>query len=87
VVLEATEGLRLRWLGRLGMPGILDAHHSFLLEAGENGGTRLRQTEDFSGVLVPVVARSLDRHTLPAFAAMNEALKRRVESTVTPRRG
>jgi hypothetical protein len=38
-------------------------------------------------VLVPFMARSLDRHTLPAFVAMNEALKQRAERAVAPRRG
>jgi hypothetical protein len=30
-------------------------------------------------VLVPLMARSLDRHTQPAFEAMNAALKDRAE--------
>ena len=43
------------------------------------GGTRLVHSESFRGILVPFVAASLDRSTLPAFVAMNEALKRRAE--------
>ena len=86
-VLEVAEGRRLSWLGRLVLPGMFDARHVFVLQARENGGMRLRQTEDFHGVLVPLMARSLDRHTLPAFVAMNEALKRQTESAVSSRRG
>jgi hypothetical protein len=78
-VLEAVRGRRLRWLGRVGLPGIFDAEHDFSLESRGDGGTRLRQTEQFRGLLVPLLARSLDRHTRPAFVAMNEALKRRAE--------
>jgi len=48
---------------------------------------RSAQTEQFRGLLVPFLARSLDRHTLPAFRAMNEALKQGAEHTVAPRRG
>jgi hypothetical protein len=68
----------LRWRGTLGMPGLMDADHSFVLQP-QAVGTRLIQRETFRGVLVPFVARSLDRNTLPAFVAMNEALKQRAE--------
>jgi hypothetical protein len=40
-----------------------------------------------SGVLVPFLAQSLDRATLPAFHAMNEALKRRAEQAAASRLG
>jgi hypothetical protein len=36
---------------------------------------------------VPLVARTLDRGTLPAFVLMNEALKRRAEQPVSTPRG
>ena len=65
--------------GPAGLPGLFDAEHVFTMEAREEGGTRLRQHEVFRGVLVPLAARSLDRGTLPAFEAMNSALKRRAE--------
>jgi hypothetical protein len=72
-VLESQDGSRLRWRGRLGMPGVMDADHSFTIEARPGGGSRLRQEETFRGVLVPFVARYLDRGTLPGFAAMDGA--------------
>ena len=78
-VVESEPCGRLRWLGRLGIRGVLDAEHTFTIEARPGGGTRLRQDEEFRGVLVPLLARSLDTGTLPAFHAMNEALKQRVE--------
>jgi hypothetical protein len=76
---EADPGRRLRWLGRLLVPGIMDAEHTFTIEPLGDGQVRLVQHERFSGLLVPVLGRSLDRHTLPAFARMNQALKRRAE--------
>lgn len=78
-VLEVAPERRLRWLGRVGMPGLLDAEHVFTLAQRAGGGTRLSQSETFRGVLVPFLARSLDGHTLPAFRAMNAALKIRAE--------
>jgi hypothetical protein len=59
-----------------------DAAHEFRIEALPDGRSRLTQHERFSGLLVPLMARSLDRHTLPAFVAMNAALKERTESSV-----
>jgi hypothetical protein len=84
-VVEATEPTHLRWKGRLGVPKVLDADHEFRIEALPNGRTRLTQDEHFSGLLVPLVARSLERGTLPAFAATNAALKERAEKALTPR--
>jgi hypothetical protein len=86
-VLEATPGRRLRWLGRLGMPGIFDAEHSISVSSREEGGVRVSQHERFKGLLVPLLARSLDRHTLPAFEAMDAALKQRAEEQVAAQRG
>jgi hypothetical protein len=83
-VLESRAGDRLRWRGKVGVRGILDADHRFTIEARDGGVVQLRQEETFSGVLVPFLARSLDRGTLPAFQAMNEALKERVERCRQP---
>lgn len=78
-VLEAAEGRRLRWLGRLLVPGLFDGEHSFTIRPLGEGRVRLVQQEDFRGLLVPLLARSLDRRTLPGFEQMNQALKRRAE--------
>jgi hypothetical protein len=78
-VLQATPDQQLRWLGRVLAPGIFDAEHTFTIEQLGDGQVRLVQREQFRGLLVPVMGRSLDRHTLPAFEQMNQALKRRAE--------
>jgi hypothetical protein len=80
-VREAVPHRRLRWLGHLLVPGIFDGEHSFTIEPLDGGGVRLVQQEDFRGILVPLLAKSLDRRTLPAFERMNRALKQRVERT------
>ena len=83
-VVEATAGQRLRWLGRLGVPGVFDAEHDFTLQP-QGSGTMLVQREVFRGVLVPLFSRMLSRTTLPAFVAMNEALKEKVEEQAATR--
>jgi hypothetical protein len=82
-VLEPTR--RLRWLGRLGVPGIFDGEHEFVVEPvgpPDERGARFTQQETFRGALVPFVGRILGRTRL-GFEAMNRALKERVEAVAT----
>jgi hypothetical protein len=76
-VLAASPGRELRWIGRFGMPGIVDGEHYFLLEELAGGRTRLVQGETFTGVLVPFAGGSLKVED--EFRAMNAALKARAE--------
>jgi hypothetical protein len=80
-VRAAVPGRELRWLGSVGVPGVFDGEHAFTIEATD-GGSRLTHEERFTGVLVPLMARSLRRQILPAFEAMNAALKARAEAAV-----
>jgi hypothetical protein len=66
----------LEWLGHLGVPGLFDGRHSFELTGLPDGGTRLVQSETFTGILVPLMGSTLDR-TRAGFALMNEALRER----------
>lgn len=66
----------LEWLGHLGVPGLFDGRHRFELFPTA-AGTRLVQSESFSGVLVRPLRRLLDGGTRAGFEAMNEALRRR----------
>ncbi len=70
-------GHHLEWLGRMGIRGIFDGRHRFEVTA-EEGGTRFRQSEQFSGFLVPLLGRMLAA-TEKNFAAFNQALKVEVE--------
>lgn len=81
-VTEVEPHRSFEWLGRLGLPGIFDGRHRFELEAAVDGGTRLVHREQFSGLLVRVLRRSLDTKTLEGFEAMNEALRARAESPI-----
>lgn len=76
-VLAAEPARELRWLGRVLMPGLFDGEHGFRLEATA-GGCRLHHGETFGGILVPLFGKMLD-DTERGFAALNAALKERVE--------
>ena len=75
VVLKATPGKELRWLGRLFVPRIFDGEHYFLLEQ-RDGGTHLVHGERFRGIGLWFIDVARFR---PDFEAMNAALKARVE--------
>ena len=53
-----------------------------MIEPLPAGGVRVRQVEDFAGLLIPIMAPWLRDNVLRGFVAVNEALKRRVESLV-----
>ncbi|MEJ7647630.1 MAG: SRPBCC domain-containing protein [Nakamurella sp.] len=76
-VLTVDPERELRWIGRFGMPGVVDGEHYFRIEQTGPHRVRFTQGEEFSGLLVPVAGSALD--VGDAFDAMNQALKRRVE--------
>ena len=78
VLTEVVTGQVLEWWGHLGVRGIFDGRHRFELHPA-GAGTRLVQGEIFTGALVPLMARTLDRGTAAGFALMNAALKARAE--------
>ena len=79
-VREASPSRELRWLGHLGVPGLFDGEHAFQLEPTGAGQTRLRQNEEFRGVLVHLLPNSLFDKTRRGFEEMNRALRTRAES-------
>ena len=81
-VLRAVPEEELRWLGRVVLPGIFDGEHFFKIEPLDEGRrTRFTQGERFTGLLVPLLRKSLDRGTREGFEAMNQALKARAEES------
>jgi hypothetical protein len=77
-VLAATPGKELRWLGKLGLHGIADGEHFFILSTKDDGTTRLNHGERFSGALV-ALARGGSANSGTAYEAFSQALKQRVE--------
>lgn len=79
-ILTVQAGRELRWKGYVGIPGIFDGEHRFILEAVGNR-TRFVQSETFTGILAGGLTQSVLRDTVLSMHAMNDALKRRVELT------
>ena len=69
-----------RWLGSLAIPGIFDGEHIFQLEQINNNKIRFIHRENFGGILVPLLWKSLNSSTRRGFEEMNKSLKERVES-------
>jgi len=86
-VLAVKPEQEFRWLGRWGLPGVLDGDHAFRLDpVGEK--TRVLQVEYFSGVLARPLKRLLVPSMTEGFELMNGALKSRCEELAsTLRRG
>ncbi|MGK5547596.1 SRPBCC family protein [Streptomyces sp. URMC 127] len=79
-VKAAVPAEELRWRGRTLMPGLFTGEHRFVLTDLDGGGTRVVQSERFTGVLVPFLRRSIAA-TVADFDALNRALKKRAETT------
>jgi len=78
-VISIIENEKFSWLGRLLLPGIFDGEHIFIIESKKTG-CLLIQKEMFSGLLVPLLWRDLEKNTRLGFELMNKALKDRAES-------
>jgi hypothetical protein len=70
----------LCWLGGLGIPGLFDGEHSLTIEPLDGGRVRFIHREQFRGLLVPLLAKTLDGDVRPGYEAMNRELKNRAES-------
>ena len=76
LTLEANK--EFRWKGKLGINGIFDGEHYFILESVDNDITKFIHGEKFSGLLVPFVRKMLDK-TQKGFQLMNESIKKECE--------
>jgi len=78
-VLVADENAELRWVGKLGIKGIFDGEHYFILDETDRGTTIFRHGESFTGILGYPLLMLIGQGTERGFIAMNKALKARVE--------
>jgi hypothetical protein len=76
LTLEANK--EFRWKGKLGINGIFDGEHYFILESVDKDITKFIHGEKFSGLLVPLVCKMLDK-TQKGFQLMNESIKKECE--------
>ncbi|OBQ56713.1 SRPBCC domain-containing protein [Tamlana sp. s12] len=78
-VLVLNENSELKWLGHLWFKGLFDGEHKFILTDNGNGTTNFEQSEQFSGILVKLFSKSLDKDTKSGFEKMNMELKELAE--------
>ena len=78
-VLLVEENRKVRWMGRLLLPGIFDGEHHFEL-APTTSGSSFSQEEKFSGILVRMMGAATFQQTQLGFVEMNKALKQRAEA-------
>ncbi len=75
-VLTLTPNKEFSWLGHFLIPGIFDGHHKFTLIDNNNGTTTFIQSEEFHGILIPLLKKKLNGDIRNSFIKMNEQLKR-----------
>jgi hypothetical protein len=78
-ILQAEPGNTFRWLGKMGIKGIMDGEHYFILKEIAPNEVELIQGENFRGLLVPLFMRMMKEKTMKGFVRMNEALKVKAE--------
>lgn len=78
-VLVNEDNLEFRWVGKLGIKGIFDGEHYFLLEEIRPNQTRFVHGENFTGLLSGLLLKMILEDTEAGFKSMNEALKTRAE--------
>lgn len=79
-ILALKKEAELRWLGHLWFKGLFDGEHQFRLTENADGTIYFEQNETFTGILVGLFSKSLDKDTKAGFVQMNEELKLRAES-------
>src|SRR6267143_4681583 len=84
-VTKVVPNRELRWLGRLGIPGLFDGEHIFELAPAGRDRTQFVQREQFRGLLLPVLKRTLVRDARRGFDEMNVALRARAAGTPSQR--
>lgn len=80
VIQEFIPNQKLKWLGTGPIKGLFDGEHSFQLESQGEGQTKFIHEEKFTGLLVGLLNKTLDK-TEQGFIQMNEALKKVSEKT------
>jgi hypothetical protein len=80
IVLTLNQNTELKWLGNLWFRGLFDGEHKFYLTDNGNGTTNFEQSENFSGILVKILTKSLEKETKNGFEKMNKELKLRAET-------
>lgn len=77
-ILTLEPNKEFRWKGKLGINGIFDGEHYFILDYLDKNKTKFIHGEKFSGILVYFAGKMLDK-TEKGFQIMNESIKNECE--------
>ncbi len=77
-ILKYDQNEEFRWIGKLLFTGIFDGEHYFKMIDNHNGKTTFIQGEIFSGLLVNLLGKTLEK-TRSGFDLMNKAIKKECE--------
>ena len=75
-------GKSFSWLGHLLIIGLFDGHHIFELNQNQDGSTEFIHREQFSGIMVLLMKKTLETKVGSAFEEMNRILKSTCESSI-----
>lgn len=78
IVLESNPPNKFRWRAKMLANFVFKNDRVFVLES-QDGGTLLSHSEEFSGIMVPLVWGMLKKFVEPTLEKMNVALKKKVE--------
>jgi len=67
-----------RWKGKLGIKGIFDGEHYFILETIDNQTTKFIHGEKFTGILSGIIYKMISEKTEKGFKAMNRAIQEKL---------
>ncbi|MFW9914108.1 MAG: SRPBCC family protein [Candidatus Thorarchaeota archaeon] len=80
-VTEIQPNERFAWKGKLFVPRLFDGEHIFEIESISEDQVRFIHREQFRGLLMRPILRSVGESTRRGFEEMNQALKERAENT------
>jgi hypothetical protein len=72
-------GREIRWLARQPIPRLFDVERAFQFQPRGSSGTRFVQFETGRGLMAPIIMPLMRRRIAHGYAALNQALKARVE--------
>jgi hypothetical protein len=80
IVTKVEANRELRWEGKFIIPNFFDGEHIFILEELDGRSVRFIHKEIYTGLLVPLMQKQLNKNTKQGFELMNQALKEKAES-------
>lgn len=78
-VIKKLDKYHLEWEGKLYINGLFNGRHQFIFTKIDNNTTQLVQSEDFNGLLVPILNYFVIQPTLLNFDKMNKSFKKYIE--------